>query len=156
MTADISLQFCSAQNVFATDTTVDSTDWLDMKVAQDWAAGKAPVVEIIVTTTFSGGTSAQFQLLAVDAAGGNAVVLDQTPAIAIAGLVAPVAGTPGNLKGTTVHLRMSPKNALPTATLTHLRVRTVNVGANAAGAISAHLLPEVSSQHPGKAYPVGY
>lgn len=156
MSADINLQFCSAQNVFGNGTTVSSTDWIDWKVAQDLAGGHPPVVEIIVTTSFATGTSAQFQLVAVDSAGGNPVVLDETPAIAIAGLLAPAAGTPPPSGGKVIHLRMSPKSALPTATLTHLRLQTVNVGNNTAGAITAHLIPQAAAASPGKAYKVGY
>lgn len=156
MTADLSQLFCTAQNVFGNGTTVSSTDWLDMKVAQDWAGGREPVVEIIVTTTFAGGTSATFQLVAVDSAGANPVVLDTTPAIAIANLVASVAGSPGDLKGSRILLRMSPKMSLPASTLTHLRVQCVNVGNNTAGAISAHLTQDAGSVAPGKAYPSSF
>ena len=152
---DINLVFCTAQNVFATNANVDSTDWLDMKVAQNWGDGLAPVVEIIVTTTFSGGTSAQFQLLACDSAGANGVVIDETKAIAIASLTKVGTGTPG-AGGTVVQLRLSPQGALPSSTLTHLRVRTVNVGANSAGSITAHIVPDSSTVRPAKAYPVGY
>lgn len=156
MSADINLQFCAAQNVFGNGTTVQSTDWIDWKVAQDLAGGHPPSVEIIVTTTFAGGTSAQFQLCAVDSAGANPVVLDTTPAIAIAQLVAPAAGTPPPSGGKVIHLRLSPKSSLPTSTLTHLRLQTVNVGNNTAGAITAHLIPEAAAASPNKAYPVGY
>lgn len=156
MSADINLQFCSAQNVFGNGTTVQSTDWIDWKVAQDLGGGNPPVVEIIVTTTAAGGTSMQFQLCAVNSAGANPVVLDSTPAIAIAQLVAPAAGTPPPSGGKVIHLRMSPKTSLPAATLTHLRLQTVNVGNNSAGAISAHLIPEAAAASPTKAYAAGY
>lgn len=156
MSADINTVFCTAQNVFATDAAVDSADWIDFKVAMDLAAGKAPVVEVIVTTTFVGGTGAQFLLLAVDSAGANAVVIDETPAFLVADLVAPEAGNPGNLKGTVIHLRMSPKSKLPGATLTHLRLRVNNFGANTAGAITAQLVEEAGTSNPNKAYAAGY
>lgn len=155
MSADINLQFCSAQAVFGSGTTVQSTDWIDWKVAQAIADGQAPVLEVIVTTSFAGGTSAQFQMCAVDAAGANPEVIATTRAIPIAELVANGAGTPGTI-GTIVHLRMDPLKALPGATKTHLRLQTVNVGANAAGAITAHLVPEAGTSLPGKAYPIGY
>lgn len=143
MTADVSLLFCTAQDVFGNGTTVSSTDWLDMRVVQDWAAGTGPVVEVIVTTPFAGGTAVRFEVVAVDAAGANPVVLDTTPTIALANV------------GSRVLLRMSPQRALP-AGLSHLRLRCVNVGNNSAGAITAALTDETSSQFPSKAYPVPY
>jgi len=154
MSADLNLQFCSAQAVFGSGTTVSSTDWINWLVAQDLAGGVAPVVEIIVTTLAAGGTSMQFQLVACDSAGANPVVVDETPAIGIANLVAPT-GTPP-MGGTVIHLRMSPRRVLPGATLTHLRLQTVNVGANSAGAITAHLVPEAGNSAPNKAYAAGY
>lgn len=153
MTADITTFFCQAQNVFGNGTTVSSTDWIDIKKAQDMAGGgKGPFVEIVVTTTFLTGTSAQFQLVACDAAGANPVVLDTTRAIPIAELVAPTAGVGMTRGGTRIALQMSPQKALPSAALTHLRVQVVNVGNNTAGAISAHLTPDVPTNEEGKAY----
>lgn len=158
MTADINTFFCSAQAVFATDANVDSTDWVNIQVAQDMAGAQAPVVEIAFTTTPAGGTSMKFQLLACDSAGANGVVIDETPTITIASgtMVAPTAGVGTNMGGRRLSLKMSPKHSLPAATLTHLRLRTVNVGANSAGAITAQLVPEGESQHPNKNYPAGY
>lgn len=152
--ADLNLQFCTAQAVFGNGTTVTSTDWIDWKVAMDLAGGNEPVLEVRVTTTASGGTSMQFQLTAVDSAGNNPVVLDTTPAIAVAALVAP-AGTPP-MGGTIVRLRMSPQKTPPTVLRTHLRLQVVNVGNNTAGAISAQLVPEAATADPTKAYAAGY
>lgn len=146
MTADLSLQFCAAQSVFGNGTTVQSTDWLDLGVARDLAGGRPVCVEIIVTTAFAGGTSAAFALQAVDSAGANPVVLDQTPTFPVASLVA----------GARILLRMSPKNALPASNLTALRLAVVNVGNNTAGAISAQLVPEASTQRGSKAVASGW
>lgn len=158
MTADITTFFCQAQNVFGNGTTVSSTDWIDVKRAQDMAGGgDGPVVEVVVTTTFAGGTTAQFQLVAVDAAGANPVVLDTTPPIPIAQLVAPAVNPSGvAVGGTRLALQMSPQKQLPAATLTHLRVQCVNVGNNTAGAISAQLAPEVPTNESAKAYPASW
>jgi hypothetical protein len=154
MTADITTFFCQAQNVFGNGTTVSSTDWIDIKKAQDMAGGgDGPFVEIIVTTTFLTGTSAQFQLVACDAAGANPVVLDTTRAIPIAELVAPTVNPSGV---TRLSLRMSPQKGLPGPTLTHLRVQVVNVGNNTAGAISAQLTPDVPTNESAKAYAAGW
>lgn len=154
MSADLNLVFCNAQNVFGNGTSVDSTDWIDWKVAQDIAGGQAPVVEVLVTTSFATGTSLEIQLLAVDSAGANPVVLDRTPAIPIAELVAPT-GTPP-MGGSIRHLRVSPKAAHPTSTLTHLRLRFVNVGNNTAGAVTGHIVPEAASVRPTKAVASGF
>lgn len=157
MAADINTIFCTAQNLFGNGTTVLSTDWLDWKVAQDSAGGQAPVIEIIITTSFSGGTSATFQLIAVQADGSTgAVVLDTTPAIAVANLTAPTAGTGMTVGGTIVKLTLSPKFAVPTALLTHLRVQCVNAGNNTAGAATIHMQPDAASTGPSKAYVSGY
>lgn len=153
---DLGTLFCTAQNVFGSGTTVQSTDWIDGRVAQSWGDGVEPAVEIIVTTSFAGGTSAQFQLTAVDAAGANPVVLDTTTAIAIAGLVAAGAGTPAATPATKILLRMSPRALLPSATLTCLRLQVVNSGANTAGAITARLVPQPSTMEPAKAHPSGW
>lgn len=158
MAADLGLQFTGGvpQNFFGNGTTVDSTDWIDWKVAMDLAGGKAPEVEVMITTSFATGTSARFQLVAVDSAGANPVVLDETPAIAIAGLVAPTSAGGTVMGGTRLQLRMSAKGALPTATLTHLRVRCVNVGNNTAGAAIVHLVPDAATTRPGKDYPAAF
>ena len=155
MTVDAALIFCTAQNVFASSATVQSTDWIDWKVAQNLGDGCPPVVEIVVTTTFAGGTAVTFQLCAVDSAGNNPEILDSTEAIPIASLTAAAAGVPGGA-GTVWHLRMSPKKGLPTSTKTHLRLQVVNSGANTAGAITAHMQPDVGTAAPGKAYASGY
>jgi hypothetical protein len=125
-----------------------------MKVAQDWGAGKAPIVEVIVSTTFAGGTSATFQVTAVDSAGANPKVIAQSRAYPVAELVAPGAGTPS--KGTVVHVRLDPQQLLPGATLTHLRLQTLSVGTTTAGAITAHLLPDAGTASPVKAHAAGY
>lgn len=149
MTADINTLFCTLQNVSGNGTTVQSTDWIDGKVAQDWAGGVPPDVEIIVGTAPTGGTSQQFQLCAVASDGTNAspaVILATTMPILIANLTA----------GSRHILRVSPIVGIPAATLTHLRLQTVNVGNNANGTISAQLVPIAATTGPAKAYPAAY
>ena len=148
MTADLNTVFCTAQTVGdgVANSLVGSTDWIDFKVAQDNAGGTGPVVEILVTTNFAGGTGAKFRLAAVDSAGSNAVIIDQTADIALASLVV----------GSVFHLRMSPRASLPSALLTHLRLYASNTGTNTTGAITAHLQPEVGSDLRTKAYASGW
>ncbi len=146
MSADISLQFCSAQNVFANGTGVNSTDWVDLKVAQDWGGGAAPVVEILVTTAFTGGTGVTFYVQAVDSAGNNPVQVSASMFYAVAALTA----------GQIIHVKLSDLASLPASTLTHLRVQAFNSGNNTTGAISAHLVPEAATTRPAKAYPASY
>lgn len=153
---DLGNVFCTAQNVFGNGTTVASTDWIEGGAAQNWGDGVEPVVEIIVTTTFTGGTSVTFQVTAVDSAGNNPVVLDTSGAIAIANLVAAGAGTPALTPASKILLRISPKGTLPSSTLTGLRLQAVNGGNNTAGAISARLVPQAATQEPGKAHRSGY
>lgn len=147
MTVDTNLRFGTAQAVFGNGTAVGSTDWVNMKVAQDNAVGRAPVLEILVTTAFVGGTGCKFRLSAVDSAGNNPVILDQTPDIALADLTL----------GRIFHLRMSPQTELPGPTLTHLRAYCSNNGNNTAGSVTMHLIPEAGASEPGlKAYPSGW
>lgn len=144
---DVNLLFCTANNVFGNGTTElgATSNWIDFKVAQDNGAGVGPVMEVVVTTAFSGGTGATFQIAAVDSAGSNAVVLDSTPFIANANLTV----------GAIIHLQMSPQRSLPGATLTHLRMRCANSGNNTTGAVTAHLLDAVGG-NPTKAYAAGW
>lgn len=146
MQADLNTRFATAQNFFGNGTVVSSDDWIDMRVAQDNAGGDGPVVEILITTAFVGGTNVTWRLVACDSAGGNSVVIDQTPAIVVADM--PV--------GSRFFLRMSPKAALPASTLTSLRMQAVNSGNNTAGAATISLVPEGAAGRPAKAYPSGW
>lgn len=158
MSADLNCIFSTAQTVTGTDTTVQSTDWIDMKVAQDNAGGVAPVVEIIVSTTFAGGTSVQPQLCACEADGSNPVVIATLAPILIASLVA-ASGTPA-MGGSRFLLKMSPLAALPAISGSDprqaLRMQYVLVGAVSAGALTAHITNEAGTSFPGKGYACGY
>lgn len=153
---DLGSVFCTAQNVFSAGTTVTSTDWIDGRVAQNWGDGFEPAVEIIVTTTFVGGTSVQFQLTAVDAAGANPVVIESTLPIAVAGLVAAGAGVPPATQPTKLVFRVNPRATLPTSTLTNLRLQAVSVGTTTQGAITARMVSQPASMEPGKAHASGW
>lgn len=159
MTQDLQTVFSDAQAVTGTaGTTVSSTDWIDFLAAQDNAGAHGPVVEFTVTTTFAGaGASVTFNICACEADGSNAVVLDTTGAIAITALTAPTAGVPTK-GGTVLHLRMSPKAALPAISGSDprqaLRCQYVISGATiTAGAVSAKLVPEAGVSNPDKVYP---
>lgn len=159
MASDINLRFNNAQAMNGTDTTVLSTDWIDFKVAQDIAGGHEPTVEIIPTTVGAGAGTVRFELLAVDLAGANGVPLDSTPPLTPSTLVPATANAGGApiVTGARLLLRVSGKpQALPGATLTHLRVRAVMVGAVTGLAVSSQLVPEANTSHPNKAYAVGY
>lgn len=151
---DLQLQFCTAQNHFANaGSSVDSTDWIDMKAAMDNAAGNPLEVGIIVTTAFddsaAGTASFCFQLLACEADGSNGVVIAQTRDYGVSELAA---GRP------MITLRASPQGALPAISGSDprqaLRVRTLTKTTNgSAGAISAFLGGDIGSARPAKAYP---
>lgn len=154
---DINTIFCTAQAVFSAQTTVDSTDWLDMKAVADFGAGKPVDVDIIVTSSFVGpGASMRFQLCACEADGTNLVEIASTAAIPIAELTAPSAGVPGQ-NGSRITLRVPPAHQLPAISGADprqgLRLRSLTVGANTTqGSITAHLSCDTGSSRPNKAY----
>lgn len=143
---DINNLFCTAQNFFGNGTIVTSTDWMDCRAAMDWgSATVAPVLEVVITTAFTGGTGGSFQLCACDSAGGNISVLD-TEFFVNADL------TLGRIH----HIRLRPRGAAIASNLTHLRVQFSNSGNNSAGAASCQLLPKPYNTDPQNAYPTGY
>lgn len=149
---DANLIFSAAQAVFGNGTTVQSTNWLPLKAVQDLGGADGPDVEVIVKTSFAGGTSARFQLTLVDAAGANPVVIGQSVEIPVAQLLAPTGTIP--MGGTIIRFSPNPlRGPLPASTLSFVRVQTVNTGNNTAGSISAHLLPKAATTAPGKDYP---
>lgn len=156
MSADISTRFCQALAMNGTNATILSTDWIDMKKAQDNAGGREPEVEIAFTTTGSGAGTVRFELGAVDSAGANFAILDTTKDLTPSTLIAPTAGVGVSLGGTRLTLRMSSQNALPSATLTHLRLRAITVGAVANLAVTAQLVDRSGTVHPDKAYAAGF
>lgn len=146
MQSDLNLRFATAFSFAANGTVVSSDDFIDMRAAQDNAGGDGPVVEIQITTAFTGGTSVTWRLLACDSNGNNGVVIDQTPAIVVADLTV----------GARFFLRMSPKQALPASNLTCLRIQASNSGNNTTGAATVQLVPNGAAARPAKAYPSGW
>lgn len=146
MQADLNTRFATAENFFGNGSVESSDDWIDIRAAQDNGSGNAPVVEVLITTAFTGGSSVAWRLAAVDSNGNNPVIIDQTPFIPVADLVV----------GARFFLRLSPKQSLPSATLTCLRMQASNTGNNTAGAATIQLVPEGAAARPAKAYPSGY
>lgn len=91
---DVMFEFSDAQDVYSNATNVRSTDILDWGSGMtdlEMGAGTPIWLNIKVTTAFAGGTHCQFKLCG-DADGDSsftgAVVIYETPAIAIASLTA--------------------------------------------------------------------
>lgn len=126
MIRDKASEFSSAQDVKGTGTTTVSTNYLDTEVAGgDVSVGEPIEWAVTVTTAASGGTSVQFQLFTDDSSAfGSEVLLDQTPAIAVATLV----------KGYTISRRV------PRGAKRYLRMKAVTVGAVAACNVDAGLV----------------
>jgi hypothetical protein len=137
MILDAQNRFSNAQNVFSTGSTVRSTDVFDLQAIRDAGAGEPVYLVVQVTTAFSGGTSANFELItgsneAVDA---DVNVVVDTNAIPVASLTA----------GKRYFLTI-PEHKLPTGQR-YVAVRTTCVGAVAAGAITAAIV-----RNPDSAY----
>lgn len=126
MIRDKASEFSSAQDVKGTDKTTVSTNYLDTEVAGgDVSVGEPIEWAVTVTTAANGGTSVQFQLFTDDSSAfSSEVLLDQTPAIAVATLV----------KGYTISRR------IPRGAKRYLRMKAVTVGAVAACNVDAGLV----------------
>lgn len=126
MIRDKASEFSSAQDVKGTGATTVSTNYLDTEVAGgDVSVGEPIEWAVTVTTAANGGTSVQFQLFTADSSAfGSEVLLDQTPAIAVADLV----------KGYTISRR------IPRGAKRYLRMKAVTVGAVAACNVDAGLV----------------
>ena len=124
----------TGQAVFGSGTSVLSTNTVDLGITRDLGAGSDLVFgRFEITTAFTGGTSAEFQIITADDAAltTNIKVVGTTGAIAVALLTAsarlacqinPVIGSKGQR---------------------YIGGRTVNVGANTAGSIYADLGAEI-------------
>lgn len=142
-------------NAFATNANVNSTNVVDLSSGyapngigavqtRDVGAGNDLTrMRVAVTTAFTGGTSAEFQIIAHDDTGQatNVTVVGSSGAIPVASLTA------GARFEVEINTRLLSKGQR------YLSMRTVNVGANAAGAIFADFGPDLEDF---KTYPVGF
>jgi hypothetical protein len=111
------------QTTSGNGTSVLSTDAVDLGVARDVGQGQNLYGRFQIGTAFSGGTSAEFQVIASDAADGtgNVQVIGTSGPIVVASLTA-------NTRGAFL---LNPR--LASRGQRYLTGRTVNVGNNAAG-----------------------
>ncbi len=140
------------QPTFATGASVLSTNTIDLSSAgipatqvRDLAeGGEFAQARIEVFTAFTGGTSAEFQIITADDAAltVNVFVIGTTGPLPVALLVA----------GSRFAARINPR--LASKGQRYIGGRTVNIGANTAGAIYMDLGQEV--QDGQKFYPVGF
>jgi len=124
----------TGQNVYASSASVLSTNTVDLGIARDIGEGSDFVFgRFEVTTAFAGGTSAEFQVIAADDAAltSNVTVIGTTGAIPVASLTA------GARFACDVNPRIASKGQR------YLGLRTVNVGANTAGAIYGDIGAEI-------------
>lgn len=138
-------------NAFASGASVLSTNTIDLASGgiptgqtRDMGAGSdLAVLRISVTTAFAGGTSAEFQAITADDAAltTNVTVVGSSGAIPVASL--PI--------GARAAVELNPR--LTSKGQRYLGMRTVNVGANAAGAIFADIGVDVQDF---KTYPSGF
>lgn len=134
----------TGQTVTGTNTSVLSTNTLDLGSARDIGKGEPLEVVVEVTTAASGGTSVQFQLIQADDAAltTNVQVLVQTDAIAVATLVA----------GTQVPLHVDRVDPYPARRF--LGIRYQLVGIVAAGAYFTTIVKNVADKN--VYYPNGF
>lgn len=134
----------SGQTVTGTDTSVLSTNTVDLGTTRDLGEGTDLYGRFEVLTAASGGTSVEMQVIATDAANltGNVTVIGTTGAIAVASLTA------GARFACAINPRLASKGQR------YVGVRYVLVGAVTAGAYYADLGLEV--QDGQKFYPSGY
>jgi hypothetical protein len=142
-------------NAFASSANINSANVIDLSSGyapngigaaqtRDMGAGNdLAKLRVQVTTAFSGGTSAEFQICQSDDSGQstNVTVVGTSGAIAVASL-------PINAR---VEVEINTK--LLSKGQRYLWMRTVNVGANTTGAIYADIGPDIQDF---KTYPVGF
>ena len=124
LSGSISGNTVTGQTATGTDTSVLSTNTVDLSVARDMAEGQQLFGRFEVTTAASGGTSVEMQVIAADAANltGNVTVIGTTGAIAVASLTA------GSRFVCATNPRLASKGQR------YLGLRYVTVGAVSAGA----------------------
>jgi hypothetical protein len=134
----------TGQTVTGTNTSVLSTNTIDLGSARDIGKGEPLEVAIEVITAASGGTSVQFQLIQADDAAltTNVQVIVQTDAIAVATLTA----------GKQIPLHVDRVDPYPARR--YLGVRYALVGTVAAGAYLSAVVKSIAD--PGTYYPNGF
>ena len=137
MILDAQNRFSNAQPVFSNGSSVRSTDVIDLQAIRDVGAGEIIYLLVQVTTAFTGGTSANFELItgsneAVDA--DVSVVVDTNPI--------PVASLAANTR----FFVPIPEHKLPRGQR-YAAVRTTCVGNVTAGSITAAV-----TRNPDSAY----
>lgn len=145
VSGSISGSTVTGQTVTGTNTSVLSTNTIDLGQNRDIGAGSEyPIMHSIVTTAASGGTSVELQVIAADDAGltTNITVLGSSGAIAVASLTA----------GKRIAVEINPQ--VGSKGQRYLGVRYNLVGAVSAGAYLAHFGLDV--QDGQKFYPSGF
>lgn len=133
------------QTVTGTDTTVLSTNTVDLGVNRDIGAGSDyPKLHALVGTAFSGGTSVEIQAIVADnaALSSNVTVVGSSGAIAVANLTA------GARFAVEINERIGSLGKR------YLGVRYVTVGAVSAGTMTAFY--GLDTQDGQKFYPGGF
>jgi len=141
----------TGQNTFASGASVLSTNTIDLasggvpsgQVREIGAGNDLAKGRFEVTTAFTGGTSAEFQIITADDAAltTNVFVVGTTGAIPVASL------TVGSRWECELNARIGSKGQR------YIGGRTVNVGANTTGAIYADIGADIED---AKYYPVGF
>lgn len=123
----------TGQTATGTDTSVLSTNTVDLSIARDLGEGADLFGRFEVTTAASGGTSVEMQVIAADAANltGNVTVIGTTGAIAVASLTA------GARFACAINPRLASKGQR------YLGLRYVTVGAVSAGAYYGDIGAEI-------------
>ncbi len=124
----------SGANMFASGATVVSPNSIDVSnggsgQVRDMAEGEELFARVVVTTSFAGGTSVQFNVVASDDAAGvtNPTIIGSSPVLPVATAIA----------GYRTAIALNP--VLASKGQRYLTLQAVNVGANTAGAIYADI-----------------
>lgn len=143
LSGSISGNTVTGQDVHATDTSVLSTNTLDLSVVRDVGEGQTMYGRFEVTVAGTTGTSVECQVIAADAANltGNVAVLGTTGPILTAALVA----------GARFACAINPR--LASQGQRYIGLRYVSVGAMAAIAFYGDIGLEVADN---KSYPSGF
>jgi hypothetical protein len=144
LSGSISGNTVSGQTATGTDTSVLSTNTVNLSTARDLGEGGDLYGRFETVTAASGGTSVEMQIIAADNANGtgNVAVLGTTGAIAVANVTA------GSRFACAINPRLASKGQL------YVLARYVFVGAVAAGAYYADVGLDI--QDGQKFYPNGF